>query len=287
MTFRIHTHGRLQEWIADANGYFADEGLTDYVMDQAVIGTGSGTAPAGAYQSYEQGRDASISCACHWTVNMAASNSHGRLYGDAYSVSPCGIFVAADSPVRRLADLAGVEIDVGFQSGSHYTTMQALEAAGVSRPDMRLNFAGVPDDRLRRLVAGESRAATLFGIQLYVAEQLGFRKVADTTFMIVGFVPEGVAPEDVRRYYAALRRAQAEVDLAHQQHAHFYLREIPAEYHDRLEVAAFGPGERIVFEPYSADMYDRTHRWVEERAIFADEKVGRGSYAEAALTFAE
>ena len=28
-TFIIHTHGRLQEWIADERGYFRDEGL-DY-----------------------------------------------------------------------------------------------------------------------------------------------------------------------------------------------------------------------------------------------------------------
>ena len=287
MTFRIHTHGRLQEWVADAQGYFADEGLTDYVMEQVVLPGSTKAAPAGAYQSYEQGRDASISCACHWTVNMAASNQHGRLYGDAYSVSPCGIFVPADSPIRRLSDLAGVEIDVGYQSGSHYTTMQALEAAGMGPADIRLNFAGTPDQRLARLVAGESGAATLFGIQLSLAEQLGFRKVADATFMIVGLVPDGVDPQDVKRYYAALRRAQQDIDLNHQAFAHFYLNEVPAIYHDRIEVAAFGPGERIVFEPYSAAMYDKTHRWVEERAIFDADKVGRGSYDEAALTLAE
>ena len=30
-TFIIHTHGRLQEWVAEEQGYFAAEGLTDYV----------------------------------------------------------------------------------------------------------------------------------------------------------------------------------------------------------------------------------------------------------------
>lgn len=284
-TFRIHTHGRLQEWVADAKGYFAEAGLTDYTLGQVVLPRSTAQAPAGAYQSYEQGRDASVSCACHWTVNMAASNRHGRLWGDAYSISPCGIFVAAGSPVRRLADLGGVAVEVGFQSGSHYATIQALETA-LDPARIELRFAGSPDERLARLVAGESEAATLFGIQLAVAEQLGFRRIADTTFMIVAMVPEGVDPEDVARYYAALRRAQHDIDLHHQLYAHFYLREVPEEYHDRIEVAAFGPGERIVFEPYSPAMYETTHRWVEERAIFAADKVGRASYAEAALTFA-
>jgi hypothetical protein len=34
---------------------------------------------------------------------------------------------AADSPVRTPADLAGVPISVGYQSGSHYATIQGLE----------------------------------------------------------------------------------------------------------------------------------------------------------------
>lgn len=283
MTFHIHTHGRLQEWVADANGYFADEGLTDYTMGQVAMPATRPSAPAGAYQSYEQGRDASISCACHWTVNMAASNKHGRLWADAYSISPCGIFVAPDSPIRRIADLGDVPIDVGYQSGSHYTTIQALETK-LAPEQIKLNFGGLPDDRLARLISGEAPAATLFGIQLGVAEQLGFRKVADATFMIVGFVPEGVDAGDVARYYRALRRAQQDIDLHFQKYAHFYLREVPEIYHDRIEVEAIGPGERLVFEPYSPAMYESTHRWVEERAIFAADKVGRGTYGEAALT---
>ena len=31
-TFVIHTHGRLQEWVAEEKNYFAAEGLTDYTL---------------------------------------------------------------------------------------------------------------------------------------------------------------------------------------------------------------------------------------------------------------
>ena len=55
------------------------------------------------------------------------SAGHGKLYPDAYSVAPAGIFVPADSPVRSPEQLAGVPISVGYQSGSHYSTIQALE----------------------------------------------------------------------------------------------------------------------------------------------------------------
>ena len=45
-----------------------------------------------------------------------------RLFG-----APSGVFVPADSPVKKPEDLAGVPIAVGYQSGSHYSTIQALE----------------------------------------------------------------------------------------------------------------------------------------------------------------
>jgi hypothetical protein len=214
---------------------------------------------------------------------VAASNAHGKLWGEAYSVSPCGIFVPHESPIRWLRALAGVQVDVGYQSGSHYTTIQALETT-LDSDAISLNFAGDPDTRLARLDSGEARASTLFGIHLYAAEQLGFRKIADTSFMIVALVPEGVAQSDVVAYYAALARAQQDIDLNHQRYAAYYLNELPAAYHDRVDVNAFGPGERIVFSPYSAAMYERTHQWVEQRAIFSDAKVGTANYAEAALT---
>jgi hypothetical protein len=98
-------------------GYFASEGL-DYEFRELVRSTGGqhydkGGEKGGAYQSFERGRNADVSCACHWTVNVAASSGHGRLYADLYSVAPSGIFVAADSPVREPADLGGARISVG------------------------------------------------------------------------------------------------------------------------------------------------------------------------------
>ena len=279
MTFKIHARGRLQEWVADAKGYFVWEGLTDYVLVQPAQFGGARCAPADPNRRHGRTQEVRIGPACRWTVGIATSNARGEFWRDAYSISPSGIFVAADSKVRSLADLAEVEVDVGYQSGSHYTTIQTLEAT-LDRSVIRLNFGGSPDQRLARLVAGQSEAATLFGIQLYIAEQLGFRKIADTTFSIIGRMPDDVDSVCVAQYYAALRLAQQDIDLRHQDYAHFYLREIPREYHDRIDVTAFGPGERIVFEPYSPAMYEKTHQWVQERTILAPEKVGRVSCAE-------
>lgn len=290
--FIVNTHGRLQEWIADANGYFTAEGL-DYELTQhnlltrlAVDKTGKvedGTVPDslhGAYQTYEQGRDASISCACHWTVNVAASASHGQLWGEAYSISPCGIFVPGESSIRKPEDLAGVDVHVGYQSGSHYTTIQALEPF-LPAQSIKLKFGGGPWDRVDQLLNDLAPAATLFGMQYYMMEQLGFRKILDCTFMIAALVPSGVNLNDVRKYYRALRRAQADIDRMHQSYTHFYLNEIPERHAKRVDVRRFGPGERIVFEPYTRDFYELTHKWVEERNIFPPEKASARNYEDA------
>src|SRR3569832_1866586 len=107
--FVIESHFRLQEWVAEEKGYFRDEGL-DYEFRELIRSTKGqhhNKVNEGAFQSIEKGREADVSCACHWTVNVAASKGHTKLYADAYSVAPSGIFVAAGAAGRAPAGRAG------------------------------------------------------------------------------------------------------------------------------------------------------------------------------------
>jgi hypothetical protein len=84
--FVIEPHFRLQEWVAEEKGYYLAEGL-DYEFRELIRSTAGrhhDKANEGAFQSIEKGREADVSCACHWTVNVAASNGHAKLYADAY-----------------------------------------------------------------------------------------------------------------------------------------------------------------------------------------------------------
>jgi hypothetical protein len=281
----------LQEWVAEEKGYFAAEGLTDYVLaSHRLLSTQprSQTNPVvadnrqGAYQSYEQGRDASVSCACHWTVNKAASSELGRLWGECYTVTPCGIFVPASSAIRAPEELVNVAIHVGYQSGSHYTTIQALEPF-LPREQIKLTFGGSPTDRVDQLLDGSASAATVFGAQYYLIEQLGFRKIVDATFMIAAMVPHHVEIAAVRNYFAALRRAQADIDMSHQPYTRYYANELPELHRGLVDVRRFGPGERIVFEPYTQDMYDRTQTWIDERGIFPVSRANVSTYTDAVI----
>ena len=181
--FIIEPHFRLHEWVAEEKGYFNAEGLDYEFLELVQSSDGQHHATAnksGAYHLIEQGRKSDVSCACHWTVNVAASAGHARLYADVYSISPSGVFVPAESAVKTPDDLAGVPISVGFKSGSHYSTIQALEQ--FLKPDqINLSFKdGLLFRRMELLVDGQVPAAALFSGPYYFAEQLGYRKIIDS-----------------------------------------------------------------------------------------------------------
>ena len=287
--FVIQPHFRLHEWVAEEKGYFAAEGL-DYefreTFDSKQASNHQQGDKVGAYQTFEKGREGNVSCACHWTVNVAAAAGHGRLFADAYSVSPCAVFVPEESPIREPKDLAGVPISVGYQSGSHYSTIQALEAY-LPREEIELSFAdGMLFSRLELLIDRKIPAASLFSGPYYFLEQLGFRKIIDTTFMMAAMVTGEPDVEDVKKYHAALRRAQHDIDLRPELYTHFYKREFPVRFHEQMDTGRWGPGERIVFEPYSRDMFEESQAWIAEREIFPDGDLGSRNYEQSILTLA-
>jgi ABC-type nitrate/sulfonate/bicarbonate transport system substrate-binding protein len=287
--FVIEPHFRLQEWVAEEKGYFREEGL-DYEFKEFIRSTDGAhhetAGKAGAFQSIEKGRESNVTCACHWTVNVAASRRHTVLYADAYSVAPAAIFVPSNSPIRTPEDLGGVPISVGYQSGSHYSTIQALEQY-LPPHRIALSFEeGMLFRRMEALLEGQAPAVALFSGPYYFAEQLGFRKIIDNTFMIAAMINGDPAPEDVRKYFGALRRAQRDIDLRPELYTHYYKNEFPDRFHARMDTRRWGPGERIVFEPYSKEAFEQSFDWISRRAIFELGTMGSGKYEEAVISIA-
>jgi NitT/TauT family transport system substrate-binding protein len=283
--FVIQLHGRLQEMIAHEKGYFSDEGLdyeiseSKYAQRAKEVDPSTGEVKeikSGAYQSYEKGQGnkgeerSDISCACHWTVNNAAANELGTMVGQAYVMSPGAIMVPQDSPIKTPEDLAGTEIAVGYQSGSHYSTIQAMETF-LDPGDINIKFVGLPWQRVDLVNDGDLPAASLWGLTYLVGEQMGLRKVVDCSFMMTFMFPDGVGQDDITKYFNALKRAQTELDLRPELYLHHYNDMIPERYRDKIDVRIFNAGERIVFLPYTQEVFDRTQSWIHERGIF-DEK---------------
>jgi ABC-type nitrate/sulfonate/bicarbonate transport system substrate-binding protein len=287
--FIIEPHFRLQEWVAEEKGYFRDEGL-DYDFRELVQSTDGKIHDqgnkVGAYQSFEAGRKADVSCACHWTVNVAASSGHGKIYADVYSVAPSGIFVPAQSAIKTPEDLAGVAISVGFQSGSHYATIQSLEQY-LPADKINLSFAeGMLFKRLDNLLEGKSAASALFNGPYYLAEQLGFRKIIDNTFMIAMMIHGDPDPQDLRKFFRALQRAQRDIDLRPELYTHYYKREFPLRYHAIMDTRRWGPGERLVFEPYTEDAYRQAREWIAGHGIFEGGDLGARDYQQSVVSLA-
>jgi|TARA_B110000263_G_C15279412_1_gene497577 hypothetical protein len=283
--FVIAPHMRLHEWIAVEKGYFNEVGL-DYELEDQLLSVEGEKHDLGdrigAYQTFEKGRTCDVSSACHWTVNVAAASGHGKLYANAYSVSPCGIFVPAESDIKRPEDLAGVPISVGYQSGSHYSTIQAMEPF-VERDQINLSFSdGLLFKRMEHLIEGNVPAANLFSGPYYFMEQLGFRKVLDTSFMMAAMIAEDANLNDVEKYFGALKRAQSDIDHRQELYTHYYRNEFPERFRNQMDTRLFGPGERIVFEPYSREIFDQSRTWVAERDIFED-GIGHLEYDQAVV----
>lgn len=280
--FIIQPHGRLQEWIAHEKGYFRDEGL-DYEFLPGPSASSAKKTDAsgkildvvsGAFESYQRaggnkGVKSDISCACHWAVNQAASQQIGTMWGRAYVVTPGGIMVPPESPIREPEDLAGHEIAVGYHSGSHFTTIQSLEPF-LAADQVKLKFTGSIWARVDVGVDRDVPATSVWGLTYQVLDQLGFRKIVDTSFMIGFMFPPGVDPADVEKYMNGLKRAQMDLDLEPEKYKSFYLREIPQRYKDKVDVRRFSPGERIVFLPYTEAAYRNTQAWIHARGLFEE-----------------
>ena len=147
---------------------------------------------------------------------------------------------------------------------------------------IKLSFEeGMLFGRMEALLDGKSPACTLFSGPYYFAEQLGFRKIIDTTFMIAAMINGNPDLSDVRKYFNALRRAQRDIDLRPELYIHYYQREFPERFHARMDTRRWGPGERIVFEPYGKQAFEQSFEWIAKHEIFESGQMGSGTYENA------
>ena len=131
------------------------------------------------------------------------------------------------------------------------------------------------------LIDRQVPAASLFSGPYYFLEQLGFRKIIDTTFMMASMIAGDPDPEDVRKYFGALRRAQRDIDLRPELYTHYYREEFPPRFRDQMDTRRWGPGERLVFEPYTREAYEESFAWIKAHDIFPEGGMGAGRYEEA------
>jgi len=51
-----------------------------------------------------------------------------------------------------------------------------------------------------------------------------------------------------------------------------------------MDTRRWGPGERLVFEPYTKEVYEESREWIADHHIFSADGMGRGQYETATLS---
>jgi hypothetical protein len=140
--------------------------------------------------------------------------------------------------------------------------------------------------RMELLIDRKVAAASLFIALYYFVEQLGFRKIIDTTFMMASLISGDPDLEDIRKYFRALRMAQRDIDLRPDLYTHYFKKEFPVRFHEMMDTRRWGPGERLVFEPYTKEVFEESFKWIAEHAIFSEGKMSSGNYEESVISVA-
>src|SRR5205807_5309480 len=75
-------------------------------------------------------------------------------------------------------------------------------------------------------------------------------------------------PAGCRQIFPALRLAQRDIDLRPELYTHYYREEFPPRFQGMIDTRRWGPGERLVFERYTKEVYEESFAWIAAHGIF-------------------
>ena len=249
---------RLHEWIALEQGYFQDEGLEPKMLTDVMHSVSShrgdeyGQRPQDL--PFVQGEEVANS-ACEWGTACNAGAGMGRVVPDLYSVGRYAIFARPGSEIERLYELRDVPVGIGEMAGSHFTTLKTLGEV-LPKEHVKVVHTGGPGQRLLALLDGEVEAANLLDPEIPIAEAKDLRKLAQGEFLVTFWVSPMIGREILSKFFSALKRSEEALEQNPSQYLHLWERNIPPALEGDYDYARFGRGEKLIFEPYSQEMFE-------------------------------
>lgn len=172
----LATEDILPMWVAEEEGLFAEQGIDATVQTfqsatELIAAVNAGevdyamTDPMVTASIYASGTDVQI----EW-VTLGTTAAQGRF----------GI-MTADSSIKSLKDLAGVEIGVGSNTILEYVMDRLMEDAGVSDDQIKVSELQKLPVRYQAMASGQVKAAALPASLLALGESAGYTVVADDT----------------------------------------------------------------------------------------------------------
>ena len=249
---------RLHEWIALEEGYFRDEGLEPRMLTDVMhsVSGHQGDEYGQRPQDLPFVREEKVAnSACEWGTACNAGAGMGRVVPDLYSVGRYAIFVRPGSEIRRLYELRDVPVGIGQMAGSHFTTLKTLGEV-LPKEHIKTAHTGGPGQRLVALLNGEVEVANLLDPEIPIAEAEGLRKLAQGEFVITFWVSPTIGRGTLGRFFGALKRAEEALERDPDKYLRLWERNIPPALEGDFDYAAFGRGEKLIFEPYSPEMFE-------------------------------
>ena len=135
---------------------------------------------------------------------------------------------------------------------------------------------------MEKLIDRQVPAAALFSGPYYFAEQLGFRKIIDTTFMIASMITGDPDPEDVRKYFRYVARSATSTCVP---------SFTPTTTPRNSRAASSAKSTRDAGGRASASCSSlirvkcsKSFKWIAEHEIFKRDEMGSGRYEEACIS---
>jgi NitT/TauT family transport system substrate-binding protein len=260
---------RLHEWIALEEGFYQEQGLEPEMLPDVMhrVSSHRGDAYKQRPQDLPFVSDMEVAnSACHWGSACNAGAGMGRFVRDLYTVGRYAIFARPESEVEMLSELRGRPVGIGEMAGSHFTSLQTLGQV-IPRDQIKLVHIGGPGRRLLALEDGDVEAATLLDPEIPIAEQRGLRALARGEFMITFWVHPEIPPQTLGGFFRALRRAEEVLQEDASRYLHLWKLNLPPGLEGDYDWSSFGRGERMIFEPYSEEMYEEAIGFAERHGL--------------------
>ena len=181
-----------------------------------------------------------------------------------YTLLAASILICADHDPHcdLLYELRDVPVGIGQMAGSHFTT---LKTSGEVLPKEHIKtvHTGGPGQRLVALHEGDVQAANLLDPEIPIAEARGLRKLAQGEFLITFWVSPTISQKTLGRFFGALRLAEEALERNTERYLHLWERNVPPALEGDYDYAAFGRGEKLIFEPYSLEIVEDAMQFVQ------------------------
>jgi ABC-type nitrate/sulfonate/bicarbonate transport system substrate-binding protein len=193
--------------VAVEQGFFAAEGLDVRYHEDNPKGTEGRVKDFSQRWKETQLQQGAIELypVCEWgAIERVQQLGKGKIIGLDTTIRTGAIMVRKDSPVSALNDLRNVPIAVTWHAGTFYAAVEAMEAAGVSFDEIKLEHA---NDRLEALLSGRNEAAALMEPLVSRAMEAGCRNIADLRWRGGIVAGEDIDSETAAKVRRALNRA--------------------------------------------------------------------------------